>query len=66
MATAQVLPIDSKRYVKIKDFEINRNVTIKSKLPFRIKVTNIKIPSYGTATVAPIGIAIIGLNNYIL
>lgn len=35
-------------------------------LPFRIKITNIGIDSYGPNNPAPIGIALIGLNNYIL
>lgn len=35
-------------------------------LPFRIRFTNIGIPGYGPGNVPPIGIAIIGLNNYIL
>jgi len=35
-------------------------------LPFRIKITNIGIGSYSPTNVPPIGIAIIGINNYIL
>lgn len=35
-------------------------------LPFRIKFTNIGIPSYFPPDVPPIGIAIVGFNNYIL
>jgi hypothetical protein len=35
-------------------------------LPFRVKFTNIGIGAYGPNNPAPIGIAIIGLNNYIL
>jgi hypothetical protein len=35
-------------------------------LPFRVKFVNIGIQSYGANNPAPIGIAIIGLNNYIL
>ena len=41
--------------VKINDF-----------VPFRVKFTNIGIPSYGPGNVPPIGLAIIGINNYIL
>lgn len=41
--------------VKINDF-----------VPFRVKFTNIGIQAYGPGNPAPIGIAIIGLNNYIL
>ena len=41
-------------------------VQVTQKLPFRVKITNIGIPSYNSNTPAPIGIAIIGFNNYIL
>jgi hypothetical protein len=41
-------------------------VKINDVLPFRIKFTNIGIESYGPGNPAPVGIAIIGLNNYIL
>lgn len=37
-----------------------------SVLPFRVKFTNIGIQSYGQGNAAPIGIAIIGLNNYVM
>lgn len=35
-------------------------------LPFRVKFVNIGIEGYGPNNPAPIGIAIIGFNNYIL
>jgi hypothetical protein len=41
-------------------------VTINEVLPFRIRITNIQVPGYSASSPAPIGIAIIGLNNYIL
>jgi hypothetical protein len=41
-------------------------VKINETLPFRIKFINIGIPGYGPGGAAPIGIAIIGLNNYVL
>jgi hypothetical protein len=37
-----------------------------SVLPFRVKFTTIGIESYGPNNPAPIGIAVIGFNNYIL
>lgn len=43
-----------------------RDVLIKQQLPFRIKFINIGIESYGPNNPPPIGIAIIGSNNYIL
>lgn len=39
---------------------------INSVLPFRVKFVNIGIEGYGPNNPAPIGIAIIGVNNYIL
>jgi len=36
------------------------------RVPFRIRVTNVTIPGYSPTNVPPIGIAIIGFNNYIL
>ena len=44
----------------------NRTVKVEEVLPFRIKFTNIGIPGYGINNPARIGIAVIGLNNYIL
>lgn len=42
------------------------NVKINETLPFRIKFTNIGISGYGPGNAAPIGIAIIGVNNYVM
>jgi hypothetical protein len=35
-------------------------------VPFRVKFINIGIEGYGPGTIPPIGIAVIGVNNYIL
>jgi hypothetical protein len=35
-------------------------------VPFKIRVQNITVPGYSPSNVPPIGIAIIGFNNYIL
>lgn len=35
-------------------------------LPFRVRFTNVQIPGYDANNPAPIGIAIIGVNYYIL
>ena len=43
-----------------------RTIKINEVLPFRIAFTNIMIPGYSSSTVPPIGIAIVGVNNYIL
>jgi hypothetical protein len=41
-------------------------VKINDILPFRVKFTTIGIQAYGPNNPAPIGLAVIGLNNYIL
>lgn len=41
-------------------------VKIENTIPFRVKFTNIGVPGYGPNNPAPIGIAVIGYNNYIL
>lgn len=40
--------------------------SLSSVFPFRVKFINIGIEGYGPNNPAPIGIAIIGFNNYIL
>jgi hypothetical protein len=58
--------------LKSKDFSVSSfedvSVTtqVDSVLPFRVRFMNIGIESYGPNNPAPIGIAIIGFNNYIL
>ena len=60
------------RVIKAKNYPISnlvgekRNVLIKQQLPFRVKFINIGIESYGPNNPPPIGIAVIGFNNYIL
>ena len=44
----------------------DRYTKAESILPFRIAFTSVDIPGYGRENPAPIGIAIIGSNNYIL
>jgi hypothetical protein len=43
-----------------------RDVKINSFLPFRVSFSTITIPGYSPNSPAPIGIAVIGFNNYIL
>lgn len=50
---------------KIKDSG-KRLAEIRYSLPFRISFTTIGIEGYGPNNPAPIGIAVIGFNNYIL
>jgi len=59
-------------FVKSYDYSIatvrksKRYARVDQSLPFRIRLTNINVAAYGPSNPAPIGIAIIGFNNYIL
>jgi hypothetical protein len=43
-----------------------RKVKVDSVLPFRVKFSNTDAVTYGPGNAAPIGIAIVGLNNYVM
>lgn len=64
--TKTLKAINAISYAIINVARDNRAVKIEEVLPFRIKFTNIGIPGYGINNPAGIGIAVIGLNNYIL
>lgn len=74
MATAKLKDKDYLSTVWIKNDNYSRssiidkpiNAVIFDQLPFRIRFTNILVPGYGPNNVPPIGIAIVGYNNYIL
>ena len=66
MAKATVIPTDSKRVIEVNNTCKHRQATVLYTLPFKIRITNITVPGYTPVDVPPIGIAIIGLNNYIL
>jgi hypothetical protein len=76
MATATVLCSDSKRVSKVIDLCNNYSSSVIEdnlflseigyKIPFKIRVFNITVPGFSPTNVPPIGIAIIGFNNYIL
>jgi hypothetical protein len=66
MATATVIPTDSKRVIEVNNTCKKRQATVLYTLPFKIRITNITVPSYTPTNVPPIGLAIIGVNNYIL
>ena len=53
-------------YAIAKITDIQHGVKLESILPFYVKFMNIGIPTYGPNNVPPIGIAIVGVNNYIL
>ena len=65
MAKAVIQDIKDQRLVSIKTADFYR-AKINYKVPFRVRFINIGVPGYGQNGSAPIGIAIIGLNNYIL
>jgi hypothetical protein len=58
--------------IKASDFSNSKithksgTVKINQTLPFKVKFINIGIQTYGRGNAAPIGIAIIGLNNYVM
>lgn len=60
------------RSVREKDFGIlrlvfdDRQTKAETILPFRIRFSSVDLPGYGRENPPPIGIAIVGLNNYIL
>jgi hypothetical protein len=66
MATATVINTDSQRVIEINPTCQNRQAIVLYDLPFKIRITNIKVPGYSPTDVPPIGLAIVGLNNYIL
>jgi hypothetical protein len=58
--------IESTNYPILKPRKSYQQTTAESILPFRIKFTSIGIEGYTANRPAPIGIAVIGVNNYIL
>jgi len=60
------------RSIKLADFFNSKikyksgNVKISHTLPFKVKFINIGIASYSSSQPAPIGIAVIGVNNYVM
>ena len=53
-------------YPKSKIIGPKRTAEITSTLPFRVRFVNVGIEVYGASNPAPIGITIVGFNNYIL
>lgn len=64
MASVKILDTHQNRKFKIK--RSKPIIKIEQNLPFRIKFISVQVPGYGSSNIPPIGIAIIGLNNYIL
>lgn len=61
-----VKSVKDKNYAITKIEDIRGTVKVSQELPFRVKFINIGIESYGPNYVPPIGIAVVGVNNYIL
>jgi hypothetical protein len=53
-------------YAIVKISYRSKKVRVDQKLPFYVKFENIGVSAYGPSNPAPIGIAVIGFNNYIL
>lgn len=66
ISNGQVRRITTADYSRSKIIYRPGRVVVTDTIPFRVKFTNIGIPGYGPGNVPPIGIAIIGFNNYIL
>jgi hypothetical protein len=49
-----------------KIIDVPGKIKIDKTLPFRVKFINIGIEAYGPNNPAPIGIAVVGYNNYVL
>jgi hypothetical protein len=58
--------IKNKQYGSVVFKKQLRTTVITEELPFRIRFTTIGIEGYGPNNPPPIGIAVIGFNNYIL
>lgn len=65
-APLRVGSIDTVNNGTAKFIDVKSNVKFTELLPFRVKFINIGIEAYGPGNAAPIGIAIIGLNNYVM
>jgi hypothetical protein len=74
MAGIVITDISDIRFKKVKQYNnpiakilsSQRKTKAKSVLPFRVKFSNIGIQGFSSNNPAPIGLAVIGLNNYIL
>lgn len=66
MASVKVIDTAAKRVIKVDDVCQDRMSSVMYKVPFKIKITNITVPGYSPIDVPPIGLAIVGINNYIL
>lgn len=66
-----VKPIQTKRVsqklkINAQFIDVPGRVRVSQVLPFRVKFTTLGVNAYGPNNPAPIGIAVVGFNNYIL
>ena len=66
VAPTRVSRIEPKGINRAKFIDVPGRVVINQVLPFRVKFTTIGIDAYGANNPAPIGIAVIGYNNYVI
>lgn len=64
--SSQTKTVETKDNRVVNMTTVLREVEVEWKLPFRVRFENIGIMSYNRDNVPPIGIAVIGLNNYII
>ena len=62
---SKIIPIDQCRQASAETLS-NILCDMATVMPFRVKFTTIDINAYSPTNPAPIGIAVIGFNNYIL
>lgn len=62
----KVASINTVKNGTAKFIDVKGSIKFTELLPFRVKFINIGIEAYGPGNAAPIGIAIIGLNNYVM
>jgi hypothetical protein len=58
--------VKQSNYFKSKVSSETKYSKIISKLPFRVRFVTIGVEGYGPNNVPPIGIAIVGVNNYVI
>jgi hypothetical protein len=63
---AKLERIDNYNFPIARILDKRGTVRISQKLPFYVRFENVGISGYGPSSPAPIGIAVIGKNNYIL
>lgn len=75
MARAVISKVAKQKLVRVSAKRVKNSVILNTKpgtaqfqniVPFRIRFTTIGVESFGPNSAAPIGIAIIGLSNYVM